>query len=61
ELQYGENAGKDCSNITINKNNAVFEDGLSFFNLSDKQVDVEGILVNRNKVALEVEAWEAED
>ncbi|MGR5132519.1 DUF5666 domain-containing protein [Vibrio alfacsensis] len=61
ELSPNENHGVDCHNITINKSNAVFEDGLSFSNLQNKEVEVEGITINGQKVALEVEAWEAND
>ncbi|CAE6923279.1 hypothetical protein ACOMICROBIO_GDFFDHBD_02111 [Vibrio sp. B1REV9] len=61
DLSPNENHGVDCRNITINKSNAVFEDNLSFNNLNNEKVEVEGITINGQKVALEVEAWEADD
>ena len=39
----------------------MFEDGLSFSNIANKHVEVEGTIINNTNVALEIEPWESDD
>ncbi|MGR4991387.1 DUF5666 domain-containing protein [Vibrio rotiferianus] len=50
----------DNSSVIVN-GNTLFEDGLSFSNIENKRIEVEGTIINNANVALEVEPWEADD
>ncbi|YCO01942.1 DUF5666 domain-containing protein [Vibrio sp. VNB-15] len=50
----------DNSSVVVN-GQTMFEDGLSFSNIANKRVEVEGTIINNTNVALEIEPWEADD
>ena len=50
----------DNSSVVVN-GKTMYEDGLSFSNIANKHVEVEGTIINNTNVALEIEPWEAED
>lgn len=50
----------DNSSVVVNSK-TMFEDGLSFSNIANKHVEVEGTIINNTNVALEIEPWESDD
>lgn len=50
----------DNSSVVVNSK-TMFEDGLSFSNIANKHVEVEGTIINNTNVALEIEPRESDD